>query len=157
MQDPHSLMLKETFTEFSKNHHEFIKFLSEIVTSNTDLARHAPAIHLKLKLWMDDITHIKCKFLMSYSSFAGLETIINYNIYIPYLTPPKGEERELKNPDTIMKLISDLRKVFYSVQSSVADLIKVWDLGYLKEQVALQNSLNNPPSAVPKTPGSFFP
>ncbi len=163
MQDPHSVMLKETFTEFSKNHHELIKFLSDLYVSSVDLEQKGAVVYLKLKLWMNDINQIKHEFLTAHPAFANLESLINSNIYFPYFSPPKGMEPDWRKPETIKDLISDLRTTLYALQRSVADLIKTWDLAYLTKQFEIRQASKQPrppiapqASAQPKSQ-AFFP
>jgi hypothetical protein len=157
MQSPDGMMLKENCSEFSKNHHELIRYLSELLVSATVLRSHINTMRTKVSLWLDDLEQIKLAYLSPSPNLVALVTIINEKIFFPFMTASSAPWDETERLQT---LISNLRVAFYKFQQVVAEVIKSLDLSYLKEQLEIQNSLNKPQesvSAIPKSPGSFFP
>jgi hypothetical protein len=149
-------MLKETFNVFSKNYHDLVEFLSKLLTSGADLKSHIHEMRTKTKLWFEDLNDIKTHFLTLSPSYNELEEVAGNRIFVPFLAGNPAWE----NPERITTLIASLRTTFYLLQNIVAGVIKSLDLRYLKEQLEVHNSLNKPQepaSAVPKPPGSFFP
>lgn len=156
MQSPHSIMLKESSNAFSNNHHKLIEMLSNLLASDVDLKPHIHEMRTRTKLWFDDLNDIKKNFLSTSPYLQTLEEVAGNKVSLPFLVAtPAWENRE-----RIAALIESLRQSFYILQNTIAGIIKSLDLGYLKEQLELQNSLNKPQepaSALPKSPGSFFP